>query len=126
MSLQLTAAKPARRPNLTPMIDVVFLLLIFFMLASSFERDVAIQVNAGGGNSAQTGPPRLIDIGADDLRLNGLSVSIDDLAAALDQVVESRADTVVLRPGEGADLQRMVDVMSALGDQGFSALVLLE
>ncbi len=126
MSLQLTKDRPARRPNLTPMIDVVFLLLIFFMLASSFERDVAIQVNAGGGSSTLTGPPRLIDIAPDDLRLNGHLVSIDDMASALDQVVKSRTDTIILRPGDGADLQRMVDVMSALRDQGFSALVLLE
>ena len=26
-----------RRPSLTPMIDVVFLLLVFFMLAARFE-----------------------------------------------------------------------------------------
>jgi len=126
MSLQLTEVRRVRRPNLMPMIDVVFLLLIFFMLASSFERDVAIQVNTGGGNSTLSGPPRLIDIAPDNLRLNGHVVSFENMATALDEVVSNRTDAIVLRPRDGADLQRLVDVMSALGEQGFSALVLLE
>ena len=111
---------------MTPMIDVVFLLLVFFMLASSFDRDVPIRISTAGGGSALTDPPRLIDIALDSLRLNGLEVAIGDMAAALDRVVSSRGDTIVLRPRESADLQRLVDVMSALSEQGFTALVLLE
>ncbi len=38
-----------RRPNLTPMIDVVFLLLVFFMLASQFGRPQALPLFGGGG-----------------------------------------------------------------------------
>ena len=126
MSIQLATIRRTRRLNMTPMIDVVFLLLVFFMLASSFDRDVPIRIGVAGGESAITGPPRLIDITPDGLRLNGRAVAIDGVAAALDQVVASRADTIVLRPREGADLQRLVDVMSALNEQGFSALALLE
>ncbi|MGI9394135.1 MAG: ExbD/TolR family protein [Boseongicola sp.] len=111
---------------MTPMIDVVFLLLIFFMLASSFEREVAIQIGASGGNSALSGPPRVIDITPNGLRLNGRAVPLGDMAAELDQVVAKRSDAIVLRPRDGTDLQLLVDVMSNLGAQGFSALVLLE
>lgn len=111
---------------MTPMIDVVFLLLVFFMLASSFDRDVAIRIGLAGGDSAISGPPRLIDIAPDRLRLNGRFVPIEEMAHALDQVVSTRADTIVLRPNGQVELQRLVDVMSALNDQGFTALVLFE
>ena len=39
-----TALKPRRRPSLTPMIDVVFLLLVFFMLASRFGMDAVLNL----------------------------------------------------------------------------------
>ena len=45
---------PRRRPrrmSLTPMIDVVFLLLIFFMLASRFGMDAVLPI-AGGSEGA--------------------------------------------------------------------------
>ena len=31
--------------NLTPLIDVVFLLLIFFMVTTTFDRDAKIKIN---------------------------------------------------------------------------------
>ncbi|MEO0362761.1 MAG: biopolymer transporter ExbD, partial [Pseudomonadota bacterium] len=36
------ARAPRRRPSLTPMIDVVFLLLVFFMLAARFGVELAM------------------------------------------------------------------------------------
>ncbi|MGI9388544.1 MAG: ExbD/TolR family protein [Boseongicola sp.] len=111
---------------MTPMIDVVFLLLIFFMLASSFEREVAIQISAAGERGVLSSAPRIIDIAPSSLRLNGRVVLLGEMAAELDQIVAKRSDAIVLRPRNGADLQRLVDVMSKLGGLGFSALVLLE
>ena len=112
--------------NMTPMIDVVFLLLVFFMLVSSFDRDAPIKISKAGAGGAISGPPRLVDIAPDSLRLNGQPVPPGDLAIALDRVVSDRADTVVLRPRAGAELQRLVDVLSLLNEQGFTALVLIE
>ena len=41
-------SRPRRRPSLTPMIDVVFLLLIFFMLAARFGMEGALPSVVGG------------------------------------------------------------------------------
>ncbi|WP_272004895.1 ExbD/TolR family protein [Roseovarius sp. ZX-A-9] len=120
--------KPRRKPSLTPMIDVVFLLLVFFMLASRFGVDTHLPLNAGGeaGDSAYTGPPRLIDILPDQVLLNGRSVEPDALAAAVLELTQAPTDTVVLRARSGAILQRVVDVMQQLTDAGLSTLVLVE
>jgi biopolymer transport protein ExbD len=117
---------PRRRPSLTPMIDVVFLLLIFFMLAAQIGRDASLPVAAGGGGEGWSGPPRLVDIAPDRLALNGRPVALDDLPEALGGLVEAPSDTVVLRPVEGADVQRLIDVAEALGAAGFGALAVVE
>lgn len=59
----LGAARRRHKPSLTPMIDVVFLLLVFFMLASRFGQDVAIDLPLGvASDRPYQGPPRLIDV----------------------------------------------------------------
>ncbi len=120
--------RPRRRPSLTPMIDVVFLLLVFFMLASRFGVDTHLPLNAAGAaqGAAYSGPPRLVDILPDAVRLNGQAVDPDALAAKVLALTRAPTDTVVLRARDGADLQRVVDVMQRLRAAGLRALVLVE
>ena len=40
--------------NITPLIDIVFLLLVFFMLATSFIQKSTIEVNLSSGETLQT------------------------------------------------------------------------
>ena len=119
--------RPRRRPSLTPMIDVVFLLLVFFMLASRFGMDMQVPLNvAEGGQAPYSGPPRLVDILPDGLRLNGQAVTIADLPSALADLTQAPSDTIVLRTRDAARLQRLVDVMQHLQRAGFTGLVLVE
>ena len=120
--------RPRRKPSLTPMIDVVFLLLVFFMLASRFGGDTHVPLNAAAqaGEGAYSGPPRLVDILPEGVRLNGQVVEGAALATEVLDLTEAPSDTVVLRAKDGADLQRVVDVMQRLSDAGLSALVLVE
>ena len=116
----------SRRPSLTPMIDVVFLLLVFFMLASQFGQDAAVRLSGAGAGAAYSGPPRLIDIAPDALTLNGMGVDIAGLPDALTPLTQDRADTVILRGTDGASLQRLRDVAQALQAAGFANLVVVE
>jgi len=119
--------RPRRKPSLTPMIDVVFLLLVFFMLASRFGMDMQVPLNvAGQGQAPYSGPPRLVDILPDGLRLNGQAVTAADLPSTLADLMEAPSDTIVLRARDAAQLQRLVDVMQNLQRAGFTGLVLVE
>ena len=78
--------------NLTPMIDIVFLLIIFFMVSSHFtnknhvERDIAISVPQVSASGALTAAPRnrIIDIFSDGrVALDEKVVSINELEARL-------------------------------------------
>ncbi len=121
-------SRPRRAPSLTAMIDVVFLLLVFFMLASRFgtETHVPLLAAAPAGSAPYSGPPRLVDILPDGVRLNGQAVQPDDLAARLSALTGAPGDTIVLRARDGASLQRLVDVVGPLRAAGFTGLALVE
>lgn len=49
--------------ELTPLIDVVFLLLIFFMISTTFTKETALRINlpeAAGDNTAE--PPQSVEV----------------------------------------------------------------
>lgn len=115
-----------RKPSLTPMIDVVFLLLVFFMLSARFGADQVLPMTLGGGTGAYTGPPRLIETGPEGVRLNGVTMPIDALISQLKTMVETPEDALILRGIDGADTQMIIDLMSALSVAGYTNLILVE
>ena len=52
----LAVAKSARRISLTPLIDVVFILLVFFMLETTFRQEGGVELLGGQPGSASGGP----------------------------------------------------------------------
>ena len=124
--MNLTRPMRLRRMALTPMIDVVFLLLIFFMLAARFGQEGTIEISAGGQGTVYDGPPRLVEVYPEAVRLNGVPVSADQLITSLAELTKDSDDIVVLRIREGADVQRLVDVIQQLKDGGFSSPALVE
>ncbi|MCY3688886.1 MAG: biopolymer transporter ExbD [Gammaproteobacteria bacterium] len=116
--------------NITPLIDVVFLLLIFFMVTTSFNRENWMQVNLPQAN-AQTpeAPAARIDVVVDrdgNYLVNGDALAnnrITTLIAALER--ESGGDEsllVVLTADENARHQSVVTAMEGIGRAGFASL----
>ncbi|ATG48616.1 ExbD/TolR family protein [Celeribacter ethanolicus] len=126
--MEFGAPRRKHRMSLTPMIDVVFLLLVFFMLASRFGSPAQLSLTLGGGAAqGYSGPPRLVRVGAEELKLNGAVEDEEALVARLQELVDSPEDIVVLRPDDAeVPLQRLVSVMEWLGEAGFTNLVLVE
>jgi biopolymer transport protein ExbD len=121
------APRSRRKPALTPLIDVVFLLLVFFMLAAQFGREGALDLaTAGSDAAAYDGPPRLVQILPEAVLLNGRPLTEETLPQALDALTRDRADIIVLRPDAGADVQRLTDLAQRLSDAGFTRLVVVE
>lgn len=114
------ATEPRRRRNLiglTPLIDVVFILLMFFMLASSFLDWRAIELDPpqrAGSGEAMTGAT-LVEVRASGLRLAGEPIELPTLVQRLREQADNDPDRrVLIRPAEGVSLQRTVDVLDRL------------
>ena len=120
--------RPPRRPSLTPMIDVVFLLLVFFMLAARFGSEAALPLSLATSDAGAEwrGPPRLVDVTPGGQRLNGLPADMQALLAGLAGLVEGPDDAVLLRAREGASLQRVIAVFEALTAAGHTRVVVVE
>ena len=114
-----------RRIGLTPMIDVVFLLLVFFMLAARFGVTDAIPFTlSGGATQSYDGPPRLVTVLPDGLRVNGIDTT--DPVDALTPLMGTDSDIIILRAGDGASVQTLLDAMGTLRAAGWPNLVVLE
>ena len=123
--------QPRRRRrglNLTPMIDVVLLLLVFFMMVSRFGGDLGLPlaVAAPAGGQKWQGPPRLVTVTDGGVALNGVSLPVAELAGRLAPLMPTPDAAVILRTGAGADVQTLVAVMDGLRSAGLANLVLVE
>lgn len=111
--------------NLTPLIDVVFLLLIFFMVSTSFtsETQLAVNLPEAEGAPASDSKTRLELMIAPDgtFRLNGnpVSAQASALRAALREATGMRRDTPLTIAADGDAPHRYVvmalDVANGLG-----------
>lgn len=92
------AVRRRRRLSLTPLIDVIFLLLLFFMLSSTFTRFAEVEIVAGrsGSASAAPRPDILIRLSADGWTVNGMALPIAQAVAELDRLAEAGASSAVL------------------------------
>jgi biopolymer transport protein ExbD len=124
--MEFTAPRKARKPSLTPMIDVVFLLLVFFMLASRFGTDMHIPMQIAGQGSSYSGPPRLVDVRPENVSVNGVAMPVEGMIEVLRSLIEKPTDTIILRAKDDATLQRVVAIMDQLGAADFSRIVLVE
>ncbi|MEJ2417206.1 MAG: biopolymer transporter ExbD [Exilibacterium sp.] len=113
--------------NLTPMIDVVFLLLIFFMVSTTFTKETHLQVDlpeASGDRPQEEQKQIEILINADgSYAINGKSLvnkQIDTLKAALKETSggETKMPLVITADAKTPH-QAVVTAMDAAGQLGF-------
>ena len=116
-----------RRLSMTSLIDVIFLLLLFFMLTSTFTRFVEVELTAAGGGAAPSDVrPLFLQLGEDTLGLNGQTLALSDLPQTLlDQKTDSSKLPVIIALRSGVSSQRLTDLLVTLRNvPGISATVL--
>ncbi|WP_366140754.1 biopolymer transporter ExbD [uncultured Ruegeria sp.] len=108
--------------SMTPLIDVIFLLLLFFMLSSTFSRFSEIELSsAATGRKADVEPPErlFVQFGPARVVLNGQPLSLEEL---VDQV---QAGQVLVSLDPETTAQRLVDLLAPLrGREGLTVRVL--
>lgn len=128
MSVKIKRSSVASTLSLTPLIDVVFLLLIFFLVTSEFEDEeqrLDIVLPTATSATPMTGKPRevVVDIDADGrLYLSGQQTSLDELQRLLQTAVANNPtnQTVVIRADHTTAFQPVVSVMDVCNRTGVS------
>lgn len=128
MATKIKRSSVASTLSLTPLIDVVFLLLIFFLVTSEFEdqeRRLDIVLPTATSAVPMTGKPReiVVDIDAGGMiYLAGDITSVDALQGLLETAVANNPtnQTVVIRADRGTPFQPVVSVMDVCNRTGVS------
>ncbi|GJL98371.1 MAG: hypothetical protein DHS20C07_00510 [Methyloligella sp.] len=129
MAILLEPLKTRTRLSLTPLIDVVFLLLLFFMLATQFEKYQSIDLVFPSSNTEEKQSdlkPTIIQLLANEkLIINGIlidhSLSLNQVLNSLDQ---RNSAGVVLKVGETVPTKRLTKIIEALKNHKISPVTL--
>ena len=125
--------KPQTQVNLVPMIDVVFQLVVFFMVSSTFVTTPGITLDLPQSASAEASVVTrtiVTIVSPDELYLNDERFSIDGLAQELatrrDDIPESDRDSqirsAVLEANADVPYQNIVEVLDVMRLNGYLAV----
>ncbi|NVK20361.1 MAG: biopolymer transporter ExbD [Methylocystaceae bacterium] len=119
--------QPKRLISLTPLIDVVFILLVFFMISSNFVewKRLPVQSTQQGASAGTSKNNLLIVITERHLKINDAVVSRGDIKERLDTLAQRSPVQVFLRAEKNIDLQRTVQVIDWLGQNGIEKTTLV-
>jgi len=116
--------------NLAPLIDIVFLLLIFFLLTSSFLVDEGIEVNVPSSETSQQNfsEPDLLTVSVNsngEVFVDGLVRSMEDLGARVKLFTETNKQAqILLKSDATVNVQTLVSVIDQLKKSGAEQITL--
>jgi|TARA_B100000886_G_scaffold162846_1_gene111035 biopolymer transport protein ExbD len=114
--------------NLTPMLDVVFIMLIFFIVTANFIKEPGLEINRPDSDTAevQENAAILIAVGSnDEVYMDGRRIDVRQVKA---NVVKMLADnpkgSVVIQADEKAVADTIIKVMDGAREAGVNAISL--
>ena len=129
VSFQFYQARTRSIISLTPLIDVVFILLLFFMLASNFSVESSLSVQSGGNQStvtASTEPPsRLRILNNHNFVLDGEVLDRTALTEALTELyVNDAGRALSISIAEGTQVQELLDLIALAENIGLTRVTM--
>lgn len=127
MSPDFEIERPRRREpsiNISALIDVIFILMIFVILGASFERLRAMGIELPQGdteNVAPTDPVTIIVPVDGPVRIDGRELRGDEIIAHLRER-RREVSSLIIEADRGLPLQRAIDLLDAARTAGFTAV----
>ena len=122
--MELRKKRSSAKLSLTPLIDVVFILLIFFMIESDFLRPYVMDLvhqSGGSANPDSNHTPILIEIHSDNSYwINKTKHALNEIEPVLIDFEASIKSPVVIASDSGVHLQQAVDILDIVQNLGFT------
>ncbi|ANG61716.1 biopolymer transporter TolR [Marinobacterium aestuarii] len=128
MRLDLTLPARRRAISLTPLIDVVFILLLFFMLSSTFTQWRQLDLAVPGTGAATPPVQHQVQLLSEDgrFRLDNLELNLQDRGALDRQISQQSDDLFVISADSGIATQTLIELLDALKAAGARQLSLAQ
>ena len=125
-----TSADDEAQIDMTPMLDIVFIMLIFFIVTTSFVKEKGLDVNRPEDNQAQNDKPSKalsIRIEADGtILMGGREVDIRRVVANTQTfLAENNTDSAAIQADEDTEHGTVVDVMNQVKIAGIEKISVL-
>ncbi|AGB08681.1 biopolymer transporter ExbD [Vibrio parahaemolyticus] len=112
--------------DMTPMLDIVFIMLIFFIVTTSFVKEAGLEVNRPTASSAQTVKKGniMVAIGAaGDVWVDKRRIEVDAVRANIERLrAESPDGAVVIQADTEANAGVVVKVMDQIKMAGVESI----
>lgn len=114
--------------DLTPLIDVIFILLIFFIVTSVFKKEeLALILDLPSSNAKESQHEQkdvTIELSEEKLAYKGKEVNINDLNLAL-KAIRDKNKPIILRIDKNVKYERVVKVLDLLQAHQLKNLALI-
>jgi biopolymer transport protein ExbD len=105
--------------NITPLLDLAFVLLIIFMITTPLlENSVNLIIPSSGAANAPVNSAQVQTISIDrreTIKINDKQVATDDLVARLEELKRANPEVaIVIRPDRDLPVQKLIALMDAL------------
>jgi len=104
-------------PDITPLIDVVFILLIFFIVSSVFKKDeLALVLNLPTSSAQEIELKEkeiIIEINSEKIAIYGKEVNIEDLDKQMNEI-EDKKRNIIFRIDKDVKYENVVKVLDIL------------
>ena len=120
-----SAFKTSENPDLTPLINCMFLLLVFFMVATTFvnPKGLSVDLPGGEGESRATKDMNIVIDPDQTIQVNGEVTDKASLAAKIRQVIEAdNTKNVILESARSVPHSYVVQVMDIARGEGIEAI----
>lgn len=124
-----TATLRRKQLSMTSLIDAIFLLLLFFMLSSTFTRFAEIPLSGAGAGQGVNAPettPLFMRLSENGVELNGQDYTLSNVIDQIDTIAPPKGQQLVVAPRDAVTSQRLVDLLVVLAARPDLSVVVLE